>query len=415
MNRRSQTSAPRVYQDFQPLIESKEVDKSKQYDVYLPGFTKDQLKVELDGHGNLKITGERQLGDNKWSRFSKELRLPENCIASGINAKFDSLKLSIIIPKTTLTPAKPQEQIKPTPEEQPSHKSTVEPEPRKQPKPTSPEESLSHKPAVEPEPRKQPKPTPQEEPSSHKPAAEPELRIRPRPSAPQESVASTYKPAKEPQPKKQPKPTSQEEPREQPKPTPQEPSSHKPAAEPVLRIKPRRSLPESSTSTTEPAKEPEHKTLPKPTSQEEQSSHKPVTEPEPKKQPKPSPPESPRIAYKPAEEPGLDKHKGHIHEEAATAAKADDHKRLKENGKTSEKEGGSGPSSDNRKVAHEARAPKAEKVTGSGGGGGAAAESGRHQPLMGVEEHRHMIANLVAALLVLLAFVVYVIYTLGSA
>lgn len=103
------------------------------------GFTKEQIKVALDGLGNVKINGERQLKDNRWSRFQKEVPLPVDCDTQGIGAEFDDEILYLRFPKI-ITPVKPQAQSKPTWEESPIPKPPSEQKPPKDTKPDKPQE-----------------------------------------------------------------------------------------------------------------------------------------------------------------------------------------------------------------------------------------------------------------------------------
>jgi len=64
------------------------------------GFKKEQLKVQTNNKGILKIYGEKTLGSKKSSRFHKEIRISRDCDVNGIQAKFSQGILSIIMPKT---------------------------------------------------------------------------------------------------------------------------------------------------------------------------------------------------------------------------------------------------------------------------------------------------------------------------
>ncbi|KAL0370977.1 UNVERIFIED_CONTAM: hypothetical protein Sangu_0415800 [Sesamum angustifolium] len=57
--------------------------------LYLPGFTKEQLRVQLTRSGILKISGIRPVGDNKWSSFEKDFPVSANCDTNKITAKFE--------------------------------------------------------------------------------------------------------------------------------------------------------------------------------------------------------------------------------------------------------------------------------------------------------------------------------------
>lgn len=106
------TPAARVYHDFEPSMEWVPEDDSDTLLVYLPGFAKEQLRVQLRAR-NLIISGERKLQDNTWSRFRVEFPVSANCDLNKISAKFEGNILYVRQPKViTLTP-KPEEE-KPT-------------------------------------------------------------------------------------------------------------------------------------------------------------------------------------------------------------------------------------------------------------------------------------------------------------
>ncbi|THU64786.1 hypothetical protein C4D60_Mb01t30110 [Musa balbisiana] len=65
------------------------------------GFSKDQLKVKINRHGKLEMTGERPLTDTKWSRFHKEFQVPDRSTLERIRAKFYYGLLEITLPKSS--------------------------------------------------------------------------------------------------------------------------------------------------------------------------------------------------------------------------------------------------------------------------------------------------------------------------
>ncbi|XP_058106759.1 18.3 kDa class I heat shock protein-like [Magnolia sinica] len=96
----SKPNMARSYEDIQPLFDWKREDGSDTLLISLPGFKKDQLKVNLDRYGMMKISGERQIDGNQWSRFSKNFDVPENCIQNKICASFEKGYLRLNMPKT---------------------------------------------------------------------------------------------------------------------------------------------------------------------------------------------------------------------------------------------------------------------------------------------------------------------------
>ncbi|XP_040378529.1 protein kintoun-like [Oryza brachyantha] len=107
-------AGPRTYADFVPphkLVEKAD-KKVLQIDLSGKGFKKEQLRVQIDNHGRLRISGERQVSGNQWSRFYKEFQVPEDCNAGDVRARFESKDrvLHVIMPKLS-----PEEPPKPTP------------------------------------------------------------------------------------------------------------------------------------------------------------------------------------------------------------------------------------------------------------------------------------------------------------
>nr|GMD12806.1 inactive protein RESTRICTED TEV MOVEMENT 2-like [Ipomoea batatas] len=91
------------YEDFDPdydQIQEPEVDTLL---IHLPGFRKDQLRVQLIRTVILRISGERHLEGDKWKRFLKEFQVSSNCDTNRINAKFQSGTLYVTLPKLITT------------------------------------------------------------------------------------------------------------------------------------------------------------------------------------------------------------------------------------------------------------------------------------------------------------------------
>ncbi|KAF5471930.1 hypothetical protein F2P56_008689 [Juglans regia] len=101
----------RVYEDFEPQTEWAREEGFDTLIVLLPGFSKEQLRVQITSSRNLRVSGERSLGNDKWRRFQKELSIPSDVETNKITAKFEGGTLYIKHPKA-ITPAKPQEDAK---------------------------------------------------------------------------------------------------------------------------------------------------------------------------------------------------------------------------------------------------------------------------------------------------------------
>ncbi|XP_042512484.1 putative proline-rich receptor-like protein kinase PERK11 [Macadamia integrifolia] len=175
----------RSYQNFDPTSEWIDEEGSKTLTINLPEFKKEQIRVQLNAPQNLKISGERNLGNNKWSCFEKNVQIPNNCDINGLRAKFDGEILSIIMPKI-ITPVQPQVQTILTQSAPPSKKPVTEPKPQVPPN-TTPEAPPSQKPETGTPPKtalqkppsqkpeiKTPPETAFQKPPGQKPVSEPE-------------------------------------------------------------------------------------------------------------------------------------------------------------------------------------------------------------------------------------------------
>lgn len=65
------------------------------------GFKKEQLKVEINTHGNIYASGERPLDTDgkQWQRFSTNCQVSANCDINSVHAKFENDTLHIFFPK----------------------------------------------------------------------------------------------------------------------------------------------------------------------------------------------------------------------------------------------------------------------------------------------------------------------------
>ncbi|XP_074294992.1 uncharacterized protein LOC141622872 [Silene latifolia] len=106
-------ASERVYEDFEPVSDLMSAEGYETVILCLPGFKKDQLKVQLTTSRILRVSGERPIGDNKWKRFSKEFRVPPNVDTKEITAKFEGGILHIKQPKLITSAPEAKEQEKP--------------------------------------------------------------------------------------------------------------------------------------------------------------------------------------------------------------------------------------------------------------------------------------------------------------
>ncbi|KAJ1687382.1 hypothetical protein LUZ63_018772 [Rhynchospora breviuscula] len=100
----------RIYEDFVPSHDLAEGETADTLMIDVTGFKKEQIKVMIDNYGKLRITGERPLGDNKWTRFRKDFQIPEDCNTAAIRAKFENSRVIITLPKLVVDPVPPQDQ-----------------------------------------------------------------------------------------------------------------------------------------------------------------------------------------------------------------------------------------------------------------------------------------------------------------
>ncbi|KAJ6368981.1 hypothetical protein OIU78_001366 [Salix suchowensis] len=84
---KSGVAAARVGEDFEPSMDWVRDTGADTLQIHLPGFKKDQLKVQVTSMRVLRISGERQLSENRWSTFRKEIPISSNYDTNEINAK----------------------------------------------------------------------------------------------------------------------------------------------------------------------------------------------------------------------------------------------------------------------------------------------------------------------------------------
>ncbi|XP_056169052.1 inactive protein RESTRICTED TEV MOVEMENT 2 [Syzygium oleosum] len=151
-------TAGREYEDFDPTTNWALEDTSDTLLIHLPGFKKEQLRVQISTAGNLRVMGERLVSGNKWSRFRKELPISSNYDSNKIGAKFDNGILHVKFPKI-IVPAEPRKEAKPA--VQPTK--PPEPTPTAEPPKTGQKQDTKEPPKAEKAPEKAPaKPTEEE-------------------------------------------------------------------------------------------------------------------------------------------------------------------------------------------------------------------------------------------------------------
>ena len=79
------------------------------YLFIIAGFRREELKVQITSVGNLRVSGQRSLGKNKWKRFDKEFTIPPNVDTNAISAKYDENVIYVKLPKV-IAPAQLREE-----------------------------------------------------------------------------------------------------------------------------------------------------------------------------------------------------------------------------------------------------------------------------------------------------------------
>ncbi|XP_021715219.1 inactive protein RESTRICTED TEV MOVEMENT 2-like [Chenopodium quinoa] len=103
-----------TYIDFEPYCEWKKEEGTETLDFHLPDFKKDQLIVQVNNLGVLKVSGEKPAtaDGTKRNRFVKETKIPQGCDINDIRAKFSGGHLHVTMPKKA-SPQIEQQQMKP--------------------------------------------------------------------------------------------------------------------------------------------------------------------------------------------------------------------------------------------------------------------------------------------------------------
>ncbi|KAK3150525.1 hypothetical protein QOZ80_3AG0234260 [Eleusine coracana subsp. coracana] len=101
-------AAGRTYVDFVPphsLMEEPD-NVVLRVDLAAEGFKKEQLRVQIDNFGRLRVSGERpfRADSNHWRRFSRDFQVPEGCDAGAIRARLDKGGV-LLITMPRLSPA----------------------------------------------------------------------------------------------------------------------------------------------------------------------------------------------------------------------------------------------------------------------------------------------------------------------
>lgn len=91
-------------------------------------FTKEQIRITCVRSSRIvRVTGERQLSDNKWSRCNQAFPIPSNCKIDKIHAKWNNAILTVTMPKETITQPQPRKEEPKTTQKSPKAAEHKEP------------------------------------------------------------------------------------------------------------------------------------------------------------------------------------------------------------------------------------------------------------------------------------------------
>ncbi|KAI3963478.1 hypothetical protein MKW98_022900 [Papaver atlanticum] len=88
-----------TYEDFQPSTDWTHDLNCHVLLLDLPGFKKEELKVQVDNSWKITISGERKVSENKYCRFKQISDVPKDSDIDKISGRFDGGLLFVIIPK----------------------------------------------------------------------------------------------------------------------------------------------------------------------------------------------------------------------------------------------------------------------------------------------------------------------------
>ncbi|XP_027351101.1 inactive protein RESTRICTED TEV MOVEMENT 2-like [Abrus precatorius] len=89
----------RSYEDFDPLFTWHREEARDTLELHLPGFRRDQIRIQINHLGFLVISGERPLDGTRWKRFKKEFEIPTYCNEDAIHGNLMQSILSVVMPK----------------------------------------------------------------------------------------------------------------------------------------------------------------------------------------------------------------------------------------------------------------------------------------------------------------------------
>ena len=80
--------------------------------IFVLGFKKEEVKLNIDGLGNITATGQRQVNEDKMVYFDQSFKLPENSDDDKISGRFDGEILYVTVPKRAVEERREHETVK---------------------------------------------------------------------------------------------------------------------------------------------------------------------------------------------------------------------------------------------------------------------------------------------------------------
>ncbi|XP_049366820.1 17.5 kDa class I heat shock protein-like [Solanum verrucosum] len=93
------TSVNSVYEDIEPSSSWIEDTQNHYLLIDLPGFKREEVKLEVDIFGNIMVSGERKVREHKFIRFQKSTKAPEKSKSEDTSVRLEDGILYVIIPK----------------------------------------------------------------------------------------------------------------------------------------------------------------------------------------------------------------------------------------------------------------------------------------------------------------------------
>ncbi|KAL4633780.1 hypothetical protein ACB092_04G147100 [Castanea dentata] len=105
-------SRDHIVEDYVPYSGWTEDVNGRYLLIDLPGFKKEDIKLSVDGSGNIKATGQRQVNEDKMAYFDQSFKLPENSDVDKISARFEGEILYVTVPKQAVEEKREHETVK---------------------------------------------------------------------------------------------------------------------------------------------------------------------------------------------------------------------------------------------------------------------------------------------------------------